>query len=360
MVRRPRLAGAEMLVVSLSVQHALNGNVPLIVSTHPAEQGFSRSLDENSWRIETRFPLVELGVLGRLAHLTREVRDFHPDIVFAHTVLPSLFVRAALYGKSYPVVTVLHAARPDYSGKLAIIERIQPPPAGIVAVAAENREWYRATIRKSAEIELISNGIDFEGIRRAEANRSEVREAIFGAASQDLVILALGRITPVKRQDIALAAFEQISKLRPQSRLVFAGLTEDQKIADRIALAASESAGKIVNLGPWPRPFFLLAGADVLIIPSDHEAHPLVMLEGLASGIEVIGSHIPAHQFAANMAGVSLCQNLDDYISAVVAVKPDRFARDMRAYDIRQTARRYERFANHVLQTSVATNRSSG
>lgn len=137
----------------------------------------------------------------------------------------------------------------------------------------------------SQKIETITNGVDVEGFH-SRFTTEKAKENL-GIAPERPVIGTAGRLEPIKRLDIFLKAAVEIAKNRPNAAFVIAGEGCEEASLARQALA----------LGIDKRVSFLrhrddvedvLRAFDVLVLSSDHEGLPMVLLEALALGVVVV------------------------------------------------------------------------
>lgn len=350
-IRQPRLAGAELLVTRLCDQHIRAGVVPHIIATHPVDPSATAMVEQvRSKGIVFDAPAGNLSRLQRIRFLRQRLGEAQPAVAFAHTVLPSLFARLAAGPLGIPVITVLHGAARDYSGVIAIAERVAPRPTAVVGVAKQNIAWYREQFGDRVPFRLIANGVDLDLFRSLPALRAGARDVILDTTGKDRIYLHIGRLAPVKRQDISIAAFERLSPdEQRKSLLIIAGLTEDAAVEAAVRRAANRNPN-IRFLGAPAEVSDLFAAADVVLVPSDDEAHPAVVIEGLCSQSKVIASDIPAHQFARNFEGVVLVQGAADMATVMSDSATTRYNRPLTSFDIGQTARNYEANAREFSQ----------
>lgn len=137
----------------------------------------------------------------------------------------------------------------------------------------------------------IPNGVDIEAIDAAvPANRSEM-----GCAPDDLVVLAVGRLSAQKAPLDALKAFqlmrEQFSSLKPHAKLLYIGegeLRADlQRRVDELGLQRS------VQLPGWrPDVWRMMKSANALLLASHWEGLPNVVLEAQAAGLPVVATAV--------------------------------------------------------------------
>lgn len=108
-------------------------------------------------------------------------------------------------------------------------------------------------------------------------------------ADDDEVVTVLGRIHPIKRLDLAAAAFAEVLRRRPRARLVVAGPDEDGHRAALEPLFASLGravvwTGTLDDRETWA----LLASTRVLLQCSDSESFGMSVAEALTSGVPVV------------------------------------------------------------------------
>lgn len=98
-------------------------------------------------------------------------------------------------------------------------------------------------------------------------------------------LLCAGRLVPQKRHDLALRAFAALGC--PGATLTIAGDGPERaalaRLADTLGIAAVvRFAGEQADIA------LLLAEADLLLLTSDYEGYPAVLLEALAAGLPVV------------------------------------------------------------------------
>jgi glycosyltransferase involved in cell wall biosynthesis len=108
------------------------------------------------------------------------------------------------------------------------------------------------------------------------------------------VVLFLGRLHPTKGLDPLLRAWARVIGRFPSWRLVLAGYDAGHYAATLKALAGELRLGDSLRItGPveGSERDWLLAGADLLVLPSPSENFGLVVPEALVRGVPVIATH---------------------------------------------------------------------
>lgn len=108
----------------------------------------------------------------------------------------------------------------------------------------------------------------------------------------EALVVAVGRLARVKRLDTLIRAFALALRLRPM-KLVLAG--EGREKADLSALARTLGiADRVVFTGFLANPYPLIASADLLVLSSEREGSPNVLVEAMALGTPVVSTDCPS------------------------------------------------------------------
>jgi glycosyltransferase involved in cell wall biosynthesis len=130
------------------------------------------------------------------------------------------------------------------------------------------------------KIEVVWNGVDTDQFHPGEANREH-----FGLPSGVPIALFVGDIrTPRKNLDTVLRALQEV----PDLFLVVAGAVERSPYpAMALELGVYRRVRFLDQVTAMP---LLMRSVDMFVFPSRYEAHPLVLLEAMASGLSSIVS----------------------------------------------------------------------
>ena len=322
------------------------GVAPIIIAAYPPNATARQLIEQmRQKQIEINCSSKPLSRFARVQFLRDALKRSRADYVFAHTVLPSVFARFASLGLGLPVATVLHAGSPDYRGVIAFSEHFTPRANAIVGVTQQNLVWYRERFGDAVPMMMIANGVPVSEFITDDEKRANCRAQIFGDIGETVVFVQVGRLVAMKRHDLTLAAFNQLpEEFRRHCLLAIAGPSEEAQTHQLIIEAAKHNS-EIRFLGPVNDMTALYAAADVVVVPSDYEGHPVVALEALCAGTRLIASDIPAHQFAKDFSGVTCIRTVDEMAKAMASSSRERFRRDATSFDIALTARKYEALA---------------
>jgi|GEM_PF-503061 len=368
----PRLSGAEILVRDLTCCHISLGHQVSIISIDPPETSFVSELERlQSVGALLKFPKSKLGKFARFRFLSTKFKELNPDIVVAHSVIPSAYARLALklIGLGHiPTVTVLHdASQNDYASKyLRLLEKLLvPSPSCVIAIAETAASNYERHIGKHIKTEVIPNGININNFINPVFPRNQVRENVFYTKDNEVIFLQIGRFGLIKQQHLSVQAFIKVCQnLNFCGKLFLVGILEDTDYVQKLrkVIANCKLENRIIFLGPRTDIPDLLAGADVFFMPSLEEAQGIAFVEALASGITIIASDIPPFQYGLKFPGVSLIQpeNIDLFAEKISKAVESEFAkrweRDLSAYSIEKTSNAYLENFNFLITLNTKKN----
>ena len=125
----------------------------------------------------------------------------------------------------------------------------------------------------------LYNGIDSIKFLFSKTNREELRKNL-GYSNEQLIVGCVGRISKEKNQLFLVKKANQY----PQITFLFIGGFVDSKYEKRIKAVAPSNC---VFVGQKENVHELLSVLDAIIIPSLHEAFPLVAIESFTNGLSV-------------------------------------------------------------------------
>ena len=164
----------------------------------------------------------------------------------------------------------------------------------IVAATEHERRLLMQIYRVPASrVAVVPLGVDLDQFQ--PRSQAEARAAL-GIDADERMVLAIGRIEPLKGFDILIRAIAQLSDRRGAVLSIIGG---DERASREIAAlrAVAEEVGvadAVRFLGPRPHealPAYYNA-ADVVAVPSFYESFGLVAVEAMASGVPVVASRV--------------------------------------------------------------------
>lgn len=139
------------------------------------------------------------------------------------------------------------------------------------------------------EIAVVRNCID--AVHTCQAAREEFRKR-HGLGKEDYVVGILGRILfRQKAQDFVVETLTNFRESLRDFKFVFVGDGRDQ---DKLrSMIEKNDLGEMAVAIPWSHtPSQVYAGIDMLLIPSNVEGVPLVMLEAMSCGLRIVASDV--------------------------------------------------------------------
>lgn len=258
-----------------------------------AQQRFSRQTPataalSQAWNLAESAWLVP--VLARL------IRDEQVDLVYCNNMMVKPI--GALAASLARVPCVLHV-RNLHETPLAVglycktVARLPAVKRVIANSAASAVPYQRAVPDKVA---VVHNGVDLSEYDTERVTRDSVRKEL-GTAAGDLLIGFTGNLIPRKGVDVLIRAAARLKTSHPHLRYVIAGRVPIGSPVDYLASYTSLCA----ELGVLDRFHFLgfvsdvptlVAGVDVLVLPSLQEPFGRSIIEAMALGTPIIASRV--------------------------------------------------------------------
>lgn len=255
--------------------------------------------------------------LVTLRALVAGVRATGADLLHVHSPVDRKYGHAAAFLTRRPVVSHLHSPW-DHRGHRAP-EGASIPVRSFKQVKSAGRDWLERRVvreylavsdpvaafferRGLGPVTLVENGIDRNRIHTDPGAVARARDVI-GAGDRPLV-MSVARIDVGKGQ---LALVEALATSNdPRWALVLVG---DGPLAADIRAAATDRgvADRLVMLGNRHDVPDLLAAADVWVLASETEGHPVSVMEAMAAGRAICVYDLP-----------TLREMLDDGRAAVI------------------------------------------
>ena len=285
-------AGAEVQLLTLAIKLHESPDIEVIVAL--LNHG---KLEEKLKEAGIHVVVMDessTGFFSLLFTLIRLVRRLDADIIHTHRTKENILGSfTALLSGNLPSIRTVHGA-PEHKPSLAkphkyLVNSLDNFCARylqrmIVAVSNNLADILASTL-PAGKIRVIENGIDLQAFTALQEKRLEYIKSRPG----EFRIGIAGRLTPVKRVDIFIRAADYVIKHHPEIPAAF-HIYGDGPLRSELEMLAQ-------SLGISPRVHFHghsddmheeLASLDALLMTSDHEGTPMVLLEALATGVDVI------------------------------------------------------------------------
>ncbi|MDT8283430.1 MAG: glycosyltransferase [Gammaproteobacteria bacterium] len=284
-------AGAEVqlftLVTALNAHQMANINVVLL-NHGTLEQKLLASnihvivLDES-----------KLNSFHILQQLIKTIAKIQPDIIHTHRIKENILGSiAGLLNGNIASVRTAHGApehKPAWfhTGKRLILfvdwlcARFLQKRT--VAVSQDLADILQKSLPKH-KISVIENGIDIDSFLQQEQPTSEARK-------QDTAhrIAIAGRLSPVKRIDIFIRTAQHIKQNHPELNLSFHIYGDGPLREELVQLSKQLQTTDIVHFeGHCTNIKAALDKTDILLMTSDHEGLPMILLEAMATRVPIV------------------------------------------------------------------------
>lgn len=235
--------------------------------------------------------LVETGthwaqIVRAAFSLRRLIRRARPDVIHANGVKAALVAVLATTLSPVPVVWLKH----DFSWDGWLASLIGRRCREIVGVSTAVTETFSAHLRN--RVNVVPLAIPERRIDRLSARRL-VEQAISPVGQASEIILLVGRVDPLKGQRDAVGIAPAVLRHRPNAVFVFVGSHSDDYPLFREELEELVGHLGLTNsvrmLGYRRDAVELMAGSDIVLIPSRVEGASLVAIEAMAVGSPVVG-----------------------------------------------------------------------
>lgn len=242
--------------------------------------------------LTTLFAFKSITQLGRL------MRQFSPDIVVIAQGRIELSTMGLLAAKRSGLRTVsyipmahplTHISELPGAGLRDLLNRyFYQLPDRFITVSQSMARMLRQQGAQS-RISVVYNGIDWSRYRRMDREQSRAR---YELEEWDNAIAVVGRIQfRQKGHDFLIKAISRFRDQFERCKLLVVGDGPDAPKLKEMVLSLDLS--HIVRFLPWSNSLSELYSAiDMLVIPSNFEGVPVVMLEGMYFGLPVVASNI--------------------------------------------------------------------
>lgn len=221
-----------------------------------------------------------------LARLLRAGRSF--DLIDAHYFYPD-GVAAVMLGRSFglPVTVTARGSDinliSDYALPRRLIQRAARQADGLITVSgALATKLERLGIERS-RITVLRNGVDpdlFKPVRDAEME---------GMKPGSALAVSVGNLVPLKGHDLAIAALREIPGL---TLWIVGGGPERARLKDLANTLGVGDRVRFLGVVPYERMPAIYSAADVLVLASEREGWPNVLLEAMACGARVVTTNV--------------------------------------------------------------------
>lgn len=212
------------------------------------------------------------------------------DIIHAHLLGVSLYCSFVSLLTGTPLICTIHGFvdLPKRKSKLKIwiISKITKK---IIFVSAHLRSYFNDIVSfDNKRTEIIHNGIDNK--LYLESGCDDLRWE-YGFSKDDIIIGAVGNVTPSKGYDVLIKAASIICNSNPKVKFLIAGEKRGllyENLKDMCMTLKLNS--NILFVGYRTRIASFLKGLDIFILPSISEGFSLSTIEAMAAGLPILAT----------------------------------------------------------------------
>ena len=272
-----------------------------------------------------RYPGLKFGLPATSTLLLRWA-DFRPDAIYVATEGPlgwSALRAARRLG--IPVATGFHTRFDQYmrdygmpfleSTALRRMRRFHNGGDATLVPTRELADFLRA--RDFRKVVRLARAVDTEQFN--PVHRDLALRKSWGVDEHGLAVIYLGRIAPEKNLDLAVRAFRQLQRGRPDARFIWVG---DGPARAKLAQEHPDFIFCGLQRGAEVARHF--ASADLFLFPSHSETFGNTTLEAMASGVATVAfDYGAAREHLRNGIEGAAVDNDDDFIAAAVKLAGD-------------------------------------
>lgn len=236
-----------------------------------------------------------------LFEVSRRIRALRPAIVHTHTAKAGAIGRSAAVINRVPIVVHTfhgHVFDGYFSSRktqaFIQVERALARATDVILSLSKQQkndlvERYR--IAPAHKVRVVPLGLELDRFRRIDRRARGPLRRQLGLSLQTPLVLAVGRIVPIKRFDLLIEAFARVVANGSPAHLAIAG-DGAPEVRAQLDAAAQAAPGRVHFLG-WRRDQDILyRDADVLALTSDNEGTPVTVIEALSSGLPVVATRV--------------------------------------------------------------------
>lgn len=239
-------------------------------------------------------------MIGSILSLKSKLKSYKISVVHSNSI--SVFL-GSFYALVFRIPHLWHIH--EIIEKPKLIAKLYPTIISVLSkkvvfnsIATQNH-YLKINPRLKKQAVTIYNGLerkqDFLPIEQVRT----MKQQVFGAKNNEIIISLIGRISQIKGQKILVQAFNQVSKIYPNTRLVLVGsyLPSKKYYYDELIdmISGFNLSDKVSILDFQSDIWRYYDASDIVVMPStEPESFGLVAAEALLSKKAVVAANIGA------------------------------------------------------------------
>jgi glycosyltransferase involved in cell wall biosynthesis len=160
--------------------------------------------------------------------------------------------------------------------------------AQIVSVSSDLGEYWKKHANPQ-NVTVLRNAVDFERVS-SSFSPAEAKQRL-GITADSFVIGIAARLERIKRHDLFVATAKYLAERLPKSNFVVAGGGRQKDSLQQLILESGLQE-RVALLDERNDVYDVLRAMDILLICSDHEGIPMVMLEAMVLRVPVVARKV--------------------------------------------------------------------
>lgn len=287
------LGGAQTFLLELVKHHDRSRYLPEVACMH-GRGVYAEAFEKNGITVHSlspgKFPPLYLPNFWRL------MRSGKYDILHFHLFGANLCAKPLAIMGGHPAI-IVHDQCNDASREknpllLAADSFWNHRSDRVIAVSESTRDYLldREDLPDDL-VAMIPNGIDAEGFKPASGLQREESRDAFVIPRESLVIGGVGRLVAQKNFSLFIDVATRVLSGNPSAMFVIAG-TGPQEEALKEKAASLGILDRVRFLGHVSDRLALYHAFDALLMPSDFEGTPMVLLEAMSCALPVVASAV--------------------------------------------------------------------
>ena len=258
--------------------------------------------------------------LRRCLSLHRHLRRDRIRIVHAVNWLAAAYSLLAAPRGSFVVTSIRNSHMPVGRARRFLLRRLLRKSRAILVNSERGRQLVINECHISGDrVTMVPNGVDVERVRQAGVTGSFRRE--LGISAEAPLVAYVGRNARVKNIPRLLSVAHRVLANHREVRFVIAGEGLDRRV---LAGTDLEHESRVHCVGTRRDIPSLLSDATLLLLTSDSEGMPNVVLEALAAGVPVVAPAVgDLPDIVPPQCGALVAPHSEELAGAVLTVLSD-------------------------------------
>ncbi len=284
------MGGADQQILMLAQAMSARGHDVRIVALAPLGQ-MGYEAQRAGIATESLEMQRNIGMVSGVVRLIRMIRAWRPDVLHSHMVHANLLARALRPITPVPaLVSTIHSINDGGRLRMAVYRLTSGLVDRVTIISQLAAQRYVAIgAVPAAQLEVVPNTVDTTRFRPLPHVRGGVRQEL--QLGDEFVWLAVGRFEEVKDYPTLIAAFAQLVRKRPTSRLLLVGKGSLQQEVEEL-VRMEDLQERVTFLGVRRDVPELMSAADGYVLSSVREGMPVVLLEASAAGLPVVATRV--------------------------------------------------------------------